>query len=931
MNILSKVTWKAMWKNKVRTLVTIAGIILSAAMFSAVTTLGVSILQYLMDATAWQNGNYFIRFDYVTEEHINELRKDETVNQIGDLQILGYTDFRVPVSEEYTSAVNYILAGGDDLFFDMASIHLEEGRLPENSGEIVISRNSYHYLQEAGRPCNLGDTLTLDVKTNYEPLDGENQVDIPQGDQAFTKSYTIVGIGKDFNYLDDHNLFRGHLFTYADGTDAPIWHRVYCKTRPAKEVYTLLARHSDTECSLNGELLALYGASKYTNYNSFLYAICAVLIGIIMVGSVSLIYNAFSISVSERTKQFGLLSSIGATKRQLRRSVYFEALALSAMGIPLGLLFGYGGIAVTLYFLRNMLQGILYGITDGSVMLRAVPSLPAFVCAALVTILTTLLSASLPARRATKVEPIAAIRQIQDYKIPKRLPRKKRSVFGFAGIMAQKYYRVSKGKYRSTALSLAITIVLFLAASGFSNTLQMTAQDAANETNFDIICYRMTKEQIEEIRALPGVSKSMLQYQQSWMTFIPDEDCTEDFLNIWKETQRENPSHKYLGLVYMEDAAFEEYLREHDLDESKYQSSPIPTALVSSVHIVHTVPSDTGRFVSQLYEAEILKDSVETLPVFPDQCPNEVWDYVDSRLEDSYVVEPAARNGLPVWIFRPILHHDAQGNLLPESRDGTDEESIFVAVVPADGKKPAVSYHLYDPFTDTLTEEPIVTVPMEDAPSFRLGDSIQEMPFGTNVNMSLGGTQMILWLPLSSAGEIPVEDLELVLNTSSHQAVLNYLKEHGILHSDFRDTEIYQRNLKTMVDVFSYGFIILITLICVCNVFNTISTNVALRRRDFGMLRSVGMENMRLKQMTVLECLRYGITATVFGLPLGIAANYGIYTLTISLTNRPYEIPLNSITLVIGCIFLTVFVSSMYALSKIKRDDPMKAIRSENI
>ncbi len=928
MSILSKVTWKAMWKNKVRTLVTIVGIVLSAAMFCAVTTLGVSLLQYLIDTTVWQSGDYFIRFDYVTQEHIDELRQDKTVTQIGDLQILGYTDFRLPRTEDYTSVENCILAAGDENFFSMVTVRLEEGRLPENSGEIVISRNNYHYLQQAGKPCELGETLTLEVTTKYEALEYENPVDLPQGDQTFTRSYTIVGISEVFNYLEDNNLHRNHLFTYADGEDSPLWHRVYCKTRPAEEVYTLLARHSDTECTPNGELLALYGASKYTNYNSFLYAICAVLIGIIMVGSVSLIYNAFSISVSERTKQFGLLSSVGATKRQLRRSVYFEALALSALGIPLGLLFGYGGIAITLYFLRDMLQGILYGITDGNIVLRAVPSFPAFVCAALVTMLTTLLSASLPARRATRIEPIAAIRQTQDYKLPKRMPRKKRSIFGFPGIMAQKYYKVSKGKYRSTAFSLTITIVLFLAASGFSSTLQITAQDAASATNFDIICYRMTKEQIEEIRNLPGVSKSMLQYQKTLMTVIPDEDCTEDYLNIWKEIQSDNPNFKYLELVYMEDTAFEEYLREHDLDEAKYQTSPIPTALIGSARILRTTPDDTGRFVTQLYEADILKASVETLPVYPLEFPQEVWSFVNNLTSFDYDVEPGTRNGLPVWIFRPVIFLNAQGGVLDAPRPGTDEESIFVAVVAADAS--SFSYHLYDPFTDTLTEEPIVTESIADAPFFRLGDSIKELPYGTSDHAAPGGNSIVLWMPMSSAQDIQEEDLQLVLNTSSHQAVVNYLKEHGILHADYRDTEIYQRNLKTMVDVFSYGFIILITLICVCNVFNIVSTNVTLRRRDFGMLRSVGMENRKLNQMLMLECLRYGITATLWGLPLGIAANYGIYTLTRDLSNRAYSIPVSAILLVVGCIFLVVFSAAMYALSKVKKDNPMDAIRMEN-
>ena len=93
MNILSKVTWKGMWKNRTRTIVTIIGIILTAAMFMAVTTLGYSLWDYLIRTEVHNSGDYFLQFDYTSSEHLDSLSADDRVSDIGSLGILGYTTF----------------------------------------------------------------------------------------------------------------------------------------------------------------------------------------------------------------------------------------------------------------------------------------------------------------------------------------------------------------------------------------------------------------------------------------------------------------------------------------------------------------------------------------------------------------------------------------------------------------------------------------------------------------------------------------------------------------------------------------------------------------------------------------------------------------------------------------------------------------------
>ena len=85
--------------------------------------------------------------------------------------------------------------------------------------------------------------------------------------------------------------------------------------------------------------------------------------GVIIIGSVALIYNAFAISVSERARHLGMLSSIGATKKQKRNSVFFEGAVIGTVSIPIGILAGLAGIGITFAFINTSLQNAL-GISE---------------------------------------------------------------------------------------------------------------------------------------------------------------------------------------------------------------------------------------------------------------------------------------------------------------------------------------------------------------------------------------------------------------------------------------------------------------------------------------------------------------------------------------------------------------------------------------
>lgn len=930
MNIMNRVTWRAMWENRTRTLVTIVGIILSAAMFTAVTTLGVSLLDYMVSAERKSTGDYFIQFDYSTDEDLRNLQSQESVSKLGDLGTLGYTTFDYLI-DGYANTETCIVAAGDDAFFDMVATHLEEGRLPQNSSEIVITRSVYEHLKSVALPCEIGDIVELDIVPEYQTED----VKLPaNAASAFTKHYKVVGISDYYQFFDDSVLSISSLLTHADGSENVLWHRIFAKTAPVMATYDLSEQSYGQVSSINYNMLQLSGGNKYRNFNTLIQNFCIILAAIIMVGSSSLIYNAFSISVSERTKQFGLLSSIGATKKQLRRSVYFEALSLCAIGIPLGILFGYLGIAVTLHLTHGLVESLFVGTAEFGVSLKAVPSVPAFVCAGLISLVTVLISSRIPARRATKISPISAIRQTHEYDASKanvRVSKLTVRLFGLPGLLAKKYYRISKKKYRATVFSITISVVLFISAFSFTTQLRSIAEDNANTYNYDMEVSFSTQEELNQLRAMPSVLRSAVFRDSSLTTIIPEDTFSDGYRKIIEDSRDNGYSFsasgiKYIHVYYLEDEVLRAYLQDHKIDPAPYFDSSAPTALVPNANIMIYSTDEDGDSTRVSYNEKVFRDHVGSIDLYPDRPPEEAMQYVE-QISNSYYTDNSSCDGMPVYTFT------FDESDLPESYDSVPflTEDLSISMILRQEKQNGTirqSFYLFDPATGKTDTKPLAetTVPESEA-SIRVGAAIDEMPFGIRSN---NNSSITFILPLSMAdteNTVPC----LSINVSDYEKTLDFLKEHEYHYTDYLEFQMQSRDYVTMINVFCYGFIVLISLICVCNVFNTISTNIALRRKDFGMLRSVGIKNSELYRMMAFECLQYGLKALLIGLPLSIACSIGIYNLSLDVTHSAYRPPIAAILIATCCVFFIVFITMTYAVSKLKKDNPIEAIRAESV
>ncbi len=916
MNIFSRVTWKELWRNPVRTWVTVIGIILSAAMFMAVCTMGVSLWDFLLRDVKMDYGDHFIRYDYIDDARLSSVAQNKRITKLFDSQTLGYFNKYYEDTDWY--ALGAVCAVEED-YFSQIGIGLTRGRYPQNSSEIVVPEELIYNVDNYG--IQLGDTITIDLHTQI-PSHPEG-LTMPETDTVTQKTYTVVGFNNGTRYrLQRDNLDMESFFTLADGNQGEaLWHRAFIQCAPWN-ARKLVQDWNDPRVFLNDSLLNLYGFTRFDNTNALILSFLAVLCAIIMTGSVSLIYNAFSISVSQRTQQFGLLCSIGATRRQLRRMVFTEGLYLCALGIPTGLGAGYGGIAITLGLLRKQTDAFL-SMNGGAVTLRPVFSVAAMVCAGLIALVTVLLSAAIPARRATRVSPMACIRQTQDYQVPKRgikagyLTRK---VFGLSGVLAKKYYRVSRKKYRATVVSLAISVLLFICAAYFTQNLQQSIYGTVTRESYDMECYRL--EDKEALREQSFVSHSAYLYHDIAHAWMPEENYSQEereFQTMYLESNNYISSHDcrrfpQTDLYYLEDSELRTFLLEQGIDPEPYFGEAPRALVVQKNRVLHFQSDPDSPLERYTFSYSPFAESIDTLHLFPGNMPGELQEFTP---------EGATQCG---YEFREDANGQPQIALLFITQDGGISPGIaFDAALTTDPQgNPLLTYTPEGSDQVAARVEPLLS-------GLTLGDTVEELPFGIPKS-AITRFYPVLILPLSQAPQGGQDHAVLMFNVSDHAAAVTWLDGQGASYADLYAAEETNRTLLLVIQVFSYGFIFLISLIAISNVFNTISTNIQLRRRDFGTLKSVGMTKNGMRKMLVLECLTYGIKALLYGLPPSILLCWLIYKITIQRTSfEAFALPWGAVAIAALSVFCVVFASMFYASHQLNKQKPIEAIRSENI
>ena len=862
MNLLKKLTIKNLKLNKKRTIVTIIGIMLSVALVTAVATMYASGLKSLVIYEKYIKGDFHVEFMDVPSDDVKNIKNNNGVEDVYLTKEIGYA----PLKDSKNSGKPYAyVMGFNKGALENLSIRLKSGRLPQNEDEIIIPthlktngrmdiENNKEITLEVGE--RVSDTSKLNQYVGYD-ADKEKIINTKQ------KTYKIVGVyersatniepyiapGYTFiSYIDDNN-FTGNVNVYAKynkvgsknhikvtadiiGVNADVLNKYYYGSFDNEEELINVREELDKArygTDFNSYLIALeIDPINNSGIGNLGYVVIVVCI-IIVFTSVFCIKNSFDISITEKIKQYGMLRSIGATKKQIKNNVFYEATILGLIGIPLGLLLGF----IASYILIIICNILLKDSLTGGLNMVLSYSVISYMVAILLGIITIYLSALKSARKASKISPIDSIRNSANIKLNSKklkVPKLINKIFGVGGEISYKNIKRNKKSYRTTIVSLTISVLVFIALTYFMNAFMSEIKQEVNATEYNINYYIKNNEEKNIINKINQTVKL-----DNIKNYSIIRTTNGTFNNPKYNIEHENINDN-IYIVSIGEEAYKKYLKSLNLNYDDVKDKGI---LVDEIKYSVNKNDKIVNKQDRLYKYN-------------------KGDIVSMNL---YIESNETNINLSVGAISDVRPFGLQKNT---------EEVYFV-----------VSDEYYD-----------------------------------KIN---GGSQYYnVYFDSSNASKLQ-EDIDKILKDERY-SVDN--KEENVR---------IMRNLILLIGIFLYGFITVIILISVTNIFNTITTSMELRKPEFAMLKSVGMTSKEFNRMIRLESIFVCIKSLIFGIPIGLTISYVIYLLLSQNEDLKFEVPFNGI--IISSIFVLLLISILmkYSISKINKQNTIETIRNENI
>ena len=848
MNILNKLTIKNLKLNKKRSLGTIIGIILSVALICAVSNMVSSFRETLIQNAINESGYWHIRLYNVSNDKLKKLKLNKDINSVDTISEDGYAKLDT-IKNEYKPYLKFY--GMNKEAFDNLKFKLIKGRFPKNDSEIIISE----HLNKNGKAnlkigdeitVNVGDRVTLEdgyVLNDSNPFDKGNEII----KNSNTKKYRIVGIIKRPDVSFEPTSAPAYT-TITTSTNEDNFSAFISLKNPRDKnsfVELLGARNYDEvvnmginnpryDYTLNNELLR-WEALKFSDSTfSMLLSIAEVVIFIIIFTSVFCIRNSFAISTTEKMRMYGMLSSVGATKKQIKKSVLTEGFILGLIAIPIGIICGIIAVFVLLKIVNLLLGEYLFNNIDGMVFKV---SFIAIIISIILGFVTIYFSAISSAKKASKVSPIDNLRNTNDIKMnSKKLkyPKLIKKVFKTGGVLAYKNLKRSKKKYRTTVVSLTVSIFVFISMFTFIN--EGFKQSGNYYQNYDYN-YRITfnnnssMDEINEIRNLDSVNASYLVYYAKSSILIDDISKINPEESLECEYDKNDKCiKKYarLNIILLDDSTFKSYVKRVKGNYDHLKDKGILT--------------DMDRF----YDNKSKKEYEDRIYTYKS------GDTIDSKL----------LNG--------------------------DNISINVGMVS------------------------------------------NIMPYGFENVYSNGG---YIVLNNKYFNNIDYYGCDLMIDSLNTEQLTNDILDidSELNYYDMDEEAKAEKSIVIVISIFLYGFIGVITLIGVTNIFNTITSNMELRQKEFAMLKSVGMTKKEFNHMINLETLFYSSKSLIYGSILGIIGSYFVHRAFDGKLDTQFVLPYKAILICVLFVFIVVYMIMKYSINKINRQNMIETIRKENI
>lgn len=886
MQILNRLTIRNLKLNKRRTIVTIIGIILATALLTAVATMAVSLKESVTLRSKKVDGDFHLLLYDMTDKEKESVINNRQVESYYETHEVGYgvLDGCVNDSKPYV----YIEALDSDTF-EKAEINVTSGRLPEDDSEIVISS---HIKTNGGVKYNLGDKITFDIGDRTYNGKKLYQNDTYREDEQLeakqTKTYKVVGICDRLPYGEEPRTAPGYsvitLANKADtslnksdiylrfnkkalkdrydltadilGVDKTLFNKLNSGKLEDKEIQTLKSQLDKTHSYYINNSLIKYEAF-YDSSVAFVYNMAAVVMVIIIITSAVCISNSFAISINQKTKQYGMLASIGATPRQIRKNVFFEAAFMGVIGIVAGI---GGGLSAS-YILVVLSNKMLIDTFEMSIVYA--PSLLGVLLSIVLAIVTIVLSALVPAIRASRMSPIMAINHSEDIKIKSKslkTPKLIGKVWGEGGVLAYKNMKRNKRKYRVITISIALSVSTFIALYGFMSLLTESVNRYAND-KIDLRVYMSSYKSMSVDEANKKVSNIVNRINNE--TNITDFTFARGFYASLKDEPKYSSDYKEVN-------KYEAGLAENN---GYY------------ISIISLGNEEYGKYIKKL---GISKETAQSGGILVDNT----YQYIN--------------NGNDIKYFNIYDGYKA-GDVLTYRIDTSNSSKSL------DNSKSSDDTTLYD---------------------IRIVALSNERPFGYDNAYTSYGYLIVSDDYMNRIDTKNTDSTLLNINCDDPD------KAQDILVNEFNIGQNYifnaaqeRRNDEKLIltmKIFLYGFIAIVSLIGITNIFNTVTTGMELRGKEFAMLQSIGMTKKEFDKMIRLESVFYGSKALIIGVVSGTILSYVIY-ISAGESQLKYNLPLLAIVMSVIVVIILLLGIMKYSIAQIRKQNIIETIRNENI
>ena len=587
--------------------------------------------------------------------------------------------------------------------------------------------------------------------------------------------------------------------------------------------------------------------------------------------SIVVVSNAFRISASERSAQFGILKSVGATKKQIVSTVLYEGLFLTIIGIPIGIalgfLFQFIGIHVINHFLERMLdaESVVRGVYDG-VWVYYIFSFNALILSIGISFFTVIISAWLPARKIAKISAINAIRGIGEVQVKNKKTFTTpliSKIFGYEGALSAKFLKRSKRNFRATVVSISFSIIIFIMAGSFLTqmstmvTLLWPDTDATGQLIFWSYSNREIDDNGNEIDNSRLISTVEMHDLATQLQEVMDEQETIFAFNVNSEIYR-------LQLPSTDEMLAREW---QEIYELIYTGFGVPNEFHLNVNLISLDPVNY-KLLSELADVPVGSNILLNRRQFS------LWD--TNRLLD----------------FEPI---EFSGQTLTLTGRGAYGES----------------YSMEMPLDAQLTGDQIPNEILQ----FASGDLIIVVPETVGSSVS--------WMTNT-------ENQEEVIRYAVDNIFADLIAEESGRFVTFDIEREIQRNrdMTNLVMFLVYGFIGVLITIGITSVISTISENVRSRAKEFAVLQSIGMTSEGIKKMLQLESIFCSIKALAIGIAIGLIGAYWLNVMMGLTASFHFVIPwLVAIQAVVG-VFIITWLTMLVVANRLKQGNIIETIRS---